>query len=98
MRSSGTPISIAIRANRLASGSDHRCFVIAPRPPVNAKQGRPAIEEQLRAAFGDGRVVAAEHQDDVGLLQLVIHVVVSPDSLRQFPQSLVHRARRPYVS
>ena len=39
MRSRGTPIATAIPANWSASGSLHRCLVIAPSPPEKMSSG-----------------------------------------------------------
>ena len=85
MRSSGTPMPVAMRAKRSASGSGHRRFVITPSPPEKTIKRRPALEEQLRAAFGHDRVVAAEHQDEPRPGELMVHVVIAPDAFHQRP-------------
>src|SRR5689334_277627 len=43
------------------------------------QQRRPAIEKQLRAAFGDPFVVTAQHQDRVSRRELVFHLMVIPE-------------------
>ena len=45
------------------------------------QQRRPALQEQLRAALRDDRVVAAQDQNRVGLRQLMIEVMVVPECL-----------------
>ena len=54
-------------------------------------QRRPTLEKQLRAPLGHDEVVAAKHQDSVGLRELMIQLVVAPDPFHQRPYVFFHR-------
>src|SRR5262249_29212314 len=54
------------------------------------QERRPAVEEQLRTALGDGFVVAAQDQDRVRLYERVVHVVVVPELLGELVDARVH--------
>src|SRR4029453_19347645 len=89
MRSAGTPIATATRANWSASGSVQYRFVIAPRPPENTSRGAQP-SSQSSAARGDRDVETAQHQDDVGGRQRMLESMVVPDLLRERADAIVH--------
>ena len=79
MRSRGTPFASATSAKISASGRVQISLVSAPRLPGKDDERRPSGQEHFRAALGDARVVAAQHDDDVRRSQRVVDVVVVPD-------------------
>ena len=68
--------------------------MIDPSPPEKISRGGPAFEEELRAPLGDGRVVTAQNENDVGAGQLMIQLMVTPDLFRQPAYAIVHLAAR----
>src|SRR5207248_6210060 len=63
-------------------------------PAGKNQQWRPSLQEELRSARRHHRVVAAEHENRVGVRQLMIDVMVVPDFLDQGAYPIVHQDAR----
>ena len=66
-----------------ASGVVISCRVIEPESARQDQQRRHPLQEQLGAALGHARVVAAQHHDRVGGGKRVAQMVVVPEHLRE---------------
>ena len=78
-------------------------FRLAPELPGDGAEAArvdqercPAVEKELRSPLGDGRVMAAQHQDRVGLRELMIHLVIAPDPLHHLAQAWIQLSLRRY--
>ena len=66
----GTPIAIGDRRELIRFRLVHMWLRDRAEAAGENQERRPAVEKELGAALGHGHVVAAEHQNGVGLRQL----------------------------
>ncbi len=65
-----------------------------PEAAGEDEERRPAVQEQLRAALGHRRVVAAQHENRVGAHQVMMQLVVVPELLGERVNAGVHANHR----
>lgn len=80
--------ALARNAHGDSDGSELIRFELAPQLTCDGPEAageneerRPAVQEQLRAALGHTRIVAAQHEDRIGRYEPMMQLVVVPELL-----------------